>query len=154
MAHVWNLDRLAAEWEARGLDRRELFRLVAGGSALTAIVTLLGTKPLGAIAAPAAQAGESQVNVHWRQPATLDPLYSTAGFEQQVERLMSGAVVKMSADLVPTPDLAESINVSDDVTAYTFHLQPDITFNDGEPLTSEDVRFTLETALNPAAVSI
>lgn len=154
MAQVWNLDRLAAEWEARGLDRRELLRLVAGGSALTAIVTLLGSKPLDAVAAPAAQAGGSQINMLWRQPATLNPLFSTAGFEQQVERLMFGALVKMSADLVPTPDLAESIEVSDDVTVYTFHLHPDITFNDGEPLTSEDVRFTLETALNPASVSI
>ena len=139
MAQRWNLDRLAAEWEARGLDRRELLRLVAGGSAMTAIITLMGTKPLDAAAAPAVQEGEGQINVLWRQPVTLNPLYSTSGSEQQVERLMFGALVKMSGDLVPTPDLAESIDVSDDVTVYTFNLHQDITFNDGEPLTAEDV---------------
>lgn len=154
MANHWNLDRLAAEWEARGLDRRELLQLVAGGGALTAIVTLIGTKPLTAAAAPATQAGESQLNVLWRQPVTLNPLYSTSGSEQQVERLMFGALVKMSGDLVPTPDLAESIDVSDDVTVYTFHLHQDITFSDGEPLTAEDVVFTLQSALHPEAASI
>ena len=29
-------------------------------------------------------------------PLTLNPLYSTSGTEQQVERLMFGALVKMS----------------------------------------------------------
>ncbi|MDQ3657282.1 MAG: ABC transporter substrate-binding protein [Chloroflexota bacterium] len=154
MANLWNMDRLAAEWEARGLDRRELFRLVAGGGALTVIVTLMGTKPLHAAAAPAAQDGDSQISILWRQPVTLNPLYSTAGFEQQVERLMFGALVKMSGDLVPTPDLAESIDISDDASVYTFNLHQNITFNDGEPLTAEDVVFTLETALNPAAAAI
>lgn len=154
MANYWNLDRLTAEWEARGLDRRELLGLVAGGSALTAIITLIGTKPLTASAAPATQTATNQINMLWRQPVTLNPLYSTAGFEQQVERLMFGALVKMSADLVPTPDLAESIDVSDDSTVYTFNLHQDITFNDGEPLTAEDVVFTLERALDPAAAAI
>lgn len=154
MAEFWNMDRLAAEWEARGLDRRELFKVVAGGSALTAIMTLMGTRPLGASAAPAAQGAPNQVTVLWRQPVTLNPLYSTSGTEQQVERLMFGALVKMSGDLVPTPDLAESIDVSDDATVYTFNLHQNITFNDGEPLTSEDVVFTLETALNPEAGAI
>ncbi|MDQ3695331.1 MAG: ABC transporter substrate-binding protein [Chloroflexota bacterium] len=154
MANHWNLDRLAAEWEARGLDRRELLRLVAGGATMTAILTLLGPRPLGAVAAPAAQAEDSQVSILWRQPVTLNPLFSTSGSEQQVERLMFGAIVKMSGDLVPTPDLAESIDVSDDATVYTFHLHQDITFTDGEPLTAEDVAFTLETALNPVTASI
>lgn len=154
MADYWNMERLSAEWEARGLDRRELLKLVAGGSALTAIMTLIGTKPLAASAAPAAQEAGSQVTVLWRQPVTLNPLYSTSGLEQQVERLMFGALVKMSGDLVPTPDLAESIDVSDDATVFTFNLHQNITFNDGEPLTSEDVIFTLQTALDPASGAI
>jgi peptide/nickel transport system substrate-binding protein len=154
MAQRWNLDRLAAEWEARGLDRRELLRLVAGGSAMPALITLMGTKPLTAGAAPAAQGENSQITVEWDQPVTLNPLYSTSGSEQQVERLMFGTLVKMSGDLVPTPDLAESIDVSDDATVYTFNLRQDITFTDGEPLTAEDVIFTLQTALDPAAASV
>jgi peptide/nickel transport system substrate-binding protein len=41
--------------------------------------------------------------------------------------------------------LAESIDVSDDRTAVTFRLRPEARFSDGRPVTSADVRFSLET---------
>lgn len=40
--------------------------------------------------------------------------------------------------------LAESYSVSDDNKTYTFKLRPDVTFNDGEPFTAEDVKFTFD----------
>ena len=151
MAENWNLDRLSAAWAARGLDRRELMKLVGGGATLAAVLRLAETRPVGA--APAAQEAGSQVSIRWAQPVTLNPLFSTSGSEQQIERLMFGSLVKMSADLVPTPDLAETIDVSDDATVYTFTLREGITFTDGEPLTADDAVFTLTTALNPATGS-
>src|SRR5690606_10960554 len=69
-------------------------------------------------------------------------------YEQQVERLIFGALVKMSNDLQPLPDLAESIDVSDDATVYTFNLHQNATFNDGTPLTSADVVFTVQRAVD------
>ena len=42
------------------------------------------------------------MSVLWDEPpVTLNPLYSTSGNEQQVERAMFGALVKMSDALVP-----------------------------------------------------
>lgn len=41
------------------------------------------------------------------------------------------------------PWLAKSWDVSDDGTVYTFHLQENALWHDGEPLTAEDVAFTL-----------
>jgi peptide/nickel transport system substrate-binding protein len=43
----------------------------------------------------------------------------------------------------PIPRLAESVEVSEDGKTYTFKLRHAL-WHDGEPLTSEDVRFTLE----------
>ena len=40
--------------------------------------------------------------------------------------------------------LTESYSVSDDNKTYTFKLRPDVTFNDGEPFTAEDVKFTFD----------
>lgn len=145
MAQEWNLDRLTHEWTARGLNRRDLMSLVAGGAGMTALLTMMGTRPLGAAAQDAAG---GQVNVLWRQPVTLNPLFSTAGNEQQIEQLMFGSLVKMSADLVPTPDLAESVEVSEDARVYTFKLHQNITFSDGQPLTASDVVFTFERAID------
>ena len=95
-----------------------------------------------------------QVSVLWNKPVTLHPLFSHSGNEQQVERLMFGSLVKMSDKLVPTPDLAEKIDVSPDATTYTFHLQHGITFNDGQPLTSSDVVFTFERAVDKRTGSV
>lgn len=42
-----------------------------------------------------------------------------------------------------SPYLAESYSVSDDGLTYTFNLAEDAKFHDGEPITSEDVAFSL-----------
>ena len=51
MGTSWDLERLAHEWTARGLDRRDLFKMIATGGAGMAIATLLGTPLAGAAAA-------------------------------------------------------------------------------------------------------
>ncbi|MEJ7838666.1 MAG: ABC transporter substrate-binding protein, partial [Thermomicrobiales bacterium] len=102
----------------------------------------------------AVQAEPIQVSIQWRKPQTLNPIFSTAGFEQQVERAVFGSLVRMSDQLEPTGDLAASIEASDDATIYTFKLQPNAMFNDGTPLTSADVLFTFERALDKRVGSI
>ena len=148
MAETWDLARLTKEWTERGLDRRDLFKLIAAGAGGAAVATLLGISPERTSAASALQASGTPVSIRWDKPVWLNPLFSTSGSEQQIERLMFGALVKMSDVLVPTPDLAETVDVSDDASVYTFKLHEGITFNDGTPLTSADVQFTLERAID------
>jgi peptide/nickel transport system substrate-binding protein len=149
MGTSWDLERLTQEWTARGLDRRDLFKMIATGGAGLAIATLIGTPAAGAAAARQEAAGGAQVSMIWRSPNTLSPLFSTAGSEQQVERLMFGSLIKMADNLDPIPDLAETVDVSDDATVYTFKLHQNATFSDGTPLTAADVVFTMERALDP-----
>lgn len=52
-------------------------------------------------------------------------------------------------DLTMQPWLAESYSISKDGLEITFELRDDIHFSDGHPVTSEDVVFTCETAVNP-----
>lgn len=47
------------------------------------------------------------------------------------------------------PCLAESWEVSANGTALTFHLRDDVYWHDGVKFTSEDVKWTIETALDP-----
>lgn len=144
----WDLDRLAAEWVARGLNRRDLFRYLATGSSAIALATLLRTPVPGAAAAAAAQEGGAQVSMLWRKPTSLNPLFATSGNEQMVIRLLFGALIKMTDDLQQVPDLAESFEGSEDATVYTFKLRQNIQFSDGTPLTSADVRFSIERAVD------
>jgi peptide/nickel transport system substrate-binding protein len=50
-------------------------------------------------------------------------------------------------DLGPVPDIAESWETSEDGLTWTYHLNPDATWSDGEPVTSEDVKYTYERVL-------
>ncbi len=88
------------------------------------------------------------MNVKWTKPATIHPLFSTAGIEQGVERQMFGALVKINDKLEPIPDLAEKIDTSTDAKVYTFTLKKGLTFSDGKPLTSADVLFTYQRAVD------
>jgi peptide/nickel transport system substrate-binding protein len=42
------------------------------------------------------------------------------------------------------PNIAESWEVSDDVTQYTFHLREGMKWSDGEPFTADDIMFYIE----------
>jgi len=42
------------------------------------------------------------------------------------------------------PRLAESWEIEDNARKYTFHLRPGVKFSNGDPMTSEDVVYTLE----------
>ena len=148
-ADHWDLGRLEDAWTARGLDRRSLMKLIGAGAGMTALTTLVAT-PGGALAQDATG---SQVSLEWAAPRTLGPLFATAGSEQQIGRLIFGAIVKMSDQLEPLPDIAESVDVSDDATVYTFNLRQNVTFNDGTPLTSADVVFTIERAVDSRTAS-
>ncbi|MGG4773282.1 ABC transporter substrate-binding protein [Alcaligenaceae bacterium 429] len=50
-------------------------------------------------------------------------------------------------ELNPQPGLAKSWEISPDGLTYTFHLQEGVTWHDGQPFTSEDVRFSLQDML-------
>ncbi|MEM1315265.1 MAG: ABC transporter substrate-binding protein, partial [Pseudomonadota bacterium] len=80
----------------------------------------------------------------------------------QVPRHLNGAVQSGTATGVPSaqifasplrfdnewnpqPYLAESWEVSEDGLTFTLNLRQDALFHDGEPVTSEDVAFTIET---------
>jgi ABC-type transport system substrate-binding protein len=131
----------------------------AGAAPTSAPAPAAAAKPAEA-AKPAAEAKPAagaapggQVSIHWTKPVTLNPLYSTAGSEQGVERLMFGALVRVNDKLEAIPDLAEKIDVTPDAKTYTFTLKKGITFTDGKPLTSQDVKFTYERAIDKRAGS-
>lgn len=57
------------------------------------------------------------------------------------------SLLRYNFDLSPEPQLAKSWEISDDGKTYTFHLREGVTFHDGEPFTSEDVKFSMDVFL-------
>lgn len=77
---------------------------------------------------------------------TLNPITSWAMVSFEVFQLIYDPLVRNDDELKPIPCLAESWEVSDDNLTWTFTLA-EANWHDGEPLTSEDVKFTYELLL-------
>jgi peptide/nickel transport system substrate-binding protein len=67
----------------------------------------------------------------------------------EINLLLFAGLMRHDADDRLVPALAEDFSYDGDRLVYTFRLREGLTFHDGEPLTAEDVKFTLETIMNP-----
>jgi len=82
--------------------------------------------------------------------STLLPVVTQDGPSSAVQGLIFESVVSVHPDtLEPIGLLAESWDVAEDASVYTFHLRDGISWSDGEPFTAEDVEFTFLTYMNP-----
>ena len=86
-------------------------------------------------------------------PPTIDPHVTTDATSARIIVEVFGGLVTIDPSLEIVPDLAESWDLSDDGTVYTFHLRPDAKFHDGTPVTAHDVKWSLERATNPLTES-
>jgi oligopeptide transport system substrate-binding protein len=65
-----------------------------------------------------------------------------------VQMLFAG-LVTLDKDLKVAPDAAISWDIDRTGTMYTFHLRPNMTFSDGQPLTAKDFAYSIDRALDP-----
>ena len=96
----------------------------------------------------------TSANLHlYQKPVHFNPLAPGQGAEQLTMSLVYDGLFTMDPDFEPVPRLAESWDVSEDATTYTFHLREDATWSDGEPITAEDVVFTYNLFADPDVAS-
>ena len=62
-------------------------------------------------------------------------------------------LVQWSTDNKIVPCVAKSWDVSADGLTYTFHIRPGVKFQDGAPVTAQDVYYSMHRALDPALKS-
>jgi peptide/nickel transport system substrate-binding protein len=120
------------------LDRREfLSRTTALGVTSAAAYGLLGAAMPTQAQAQAQQGGTLRMQIEVRalkDPRTYDwpqMSYITAGWLEYL--------VAYNNDGTFTPWLLAGWDVNDDATAYTLHVRPDVTWNDGTAFTAADV---------------
>jgi oligopeptide transport system substrate-binding protein len=69
------------------------------------------------------------------------------------DKLAFSGLVSFDPHLNLTPDIAQTWEVSDDGTVYTFHLHPDAKFHDGRDVTAGDFVYSWERAASPELAS-
>ncbi len=86
--------------------------------------------------------------------STLNPYTYISGFPGwNLLMLQYDSLMQLDKNGVPQPWLATSVSVSADLTEYSVTLQEGVTFHDGEPLTADDVAFSVDYFVNNAEAS-
>jgi peptide/nickel transport system substrate-binding protein/oligopeptide transport system substrate-binding protein len=82
-------------------------------------------------------------------PRSLDPSIVDSVYESLPVNQIFDGLVGLDPSLNVVPGLASTWTLSRDGRTYTFHLRPSVRFHDGEPLTADDVAFSIERVLAP-----
>ena len=76
-------------------------------------------------------------------PRFINPILATSPVDQDMVSLIYSGLMRKNPDTTLSPDLAEKYEVSKDNLIYTFTLKNKIYFQDGKPITADDVVFTI-----------
>lgn len=130
----------------RGVDRRTF---LAGGLALGGGLATLGRSAL----AQTPKRGGTLVAAAEIDPVSLDPhtnsnFSSIQAFDHVYESLTS---YDEKTNIVPA--LAQSWEITNGGKTYTFKLRPNVKFHNGQAMTAEDVKYSIERVLDPKTAS-
>ncbi|WP_228548343.1 ABC transporter substrate-binding protein [Sporosarcina obsidiansis] len=76
--------------------------------------------------------------------AGLNPLLE----ETNVDALLFRGLLRFDENNIPQNDIAQQVDISEDLLTYTFTLKENIHFHDGTLLSADDVVFTIESILD------
>ena len=154
MMHNVEVQGSPAARPSRIADARHSRRaFVRGATALGAAIPTVGAiRGAAARAIPSRQGGGSQVVIGaWTEPATLlSGAPVTGAAYQQIQRIIANGLTRLGyPNFEVQPDLAQSWEVSEDGLVHTFTLRSGVTWQDGQPFTAQDVKFTYDLVSHP-----
>ena len=86
------------------------------------------------------------------QPGSITPITARTASARTLVGLIFSGLVKLGPDNTFVPDLASDWQVGTGGQIWTFHIRPDAAWQDGAPVTADDVAFTVD-ALKTADAS-
>ncbi len=81
---------------------------------------------------------------------TLCPMESNTSNNQMLGNLVLSAITDFDDSWNVIPNIAESWEISEDGMTYTYTLRDDVYFHSGDKLTSEDVAYSVQRAIDSA----
>ncbi len=115
---------------------------------LTAILFLPALLPAAVEGVP--EDGDWLIRHIGAEPATLNPLTATDVYESTVNGYIYESLLERdNRTLGLVPLLAQAYEVSPDRLSFLFTLRDDIRWQDGVPLTADDVKFTFDRIVDP-----
>jgi oligopeptide transport system substrate-binding protein len=85
--------------------------------------------------------------------STFDPALATDVNSITAINMVFTGLVQLDDELKVQPELAHSYELAPDGLSWTFHLRPGLKFSDGLSLTSRDIAYSIDRALQPTLKS-
>ncbi len=83
-------------------------------------------------------------------PRFINPIYSdTSDIDKALTELTFAGLMKYNENGDLVPELADNYKILENGKTYQFTLKENLTWQDGEPLTADDIVFTIETIQKP-----
>ncbi len=82
-------------------------------------------------------------------PRFINPILALSDADNDLTTLIYSGLMRKQKDGTIIPDLAKSVESSKDGLTHTFILKDKIFFQDGKPVTSDDVIFTINAVKDP-----
>ena len=138
------------------MARRIRWQILIAVISASLVLGLMGYLALTTAAVARPIAGGVYTEFESAQPAQLNPLVSNPARDPvaaDLQALLFDGLMRTGIDGRPEPALVQRWpEIDDSGTVYTFTLRADVTWHDGQPLTSDDVLFTLHAIQSPAFV--
>ncbi|MDD4409407.1 MAG: ABC transporter substrate-binding protein [Candidatus Pacebacteria bacterium] len=88
------------------------------------------------------------------QPQFINPLYAQSSeIDKTILELVFSGLMKYDENGKPTPDLIKDYKFIENGKIFEFTIKDNVKWHDGEPLTIDDVIFTIELIQNPSYLS-
>lgn len=128
--------------------REKRFFLIIAAIAFASSGTILARVYLK-ITIPVPEVGKTYTEGTLREPRIINPIFATQDIERDIARLIFSRLFTYNGKGEIESDLAQRHEISDDGKIYTVILKKNVKWHDGEPLTADDVLFTVQTIQNP-----
>lgn len=134
--------------------KQKLLSLLMAAALLCGILTGCGpnTGSTNANGAAGGTEGDTLIVAIPEEPAYMDPQVQATIGTYRVTTQIFDRLVTLDNDMNLVPGLAESWDVVDDKTTV-FHLRQGVKFHNGEEMTSEDVKYSLERCIASPGVN-
>lgn len=107
----------------------------------------------GGFLVPVPAKGGSLIEGNVGAPRFINPLLSLSDADRDLVALVYSGLLRATPEGDFVPDLASGYSISEDGRTYTFTIREGATFHDGEPITADDILFTIALAQDPAIKS-
>lgn len=133
------------------LSSNDSFRLRVGAACLVLGLALLGTRFYFSNTEIGPKVGGELTEAVVGTPRNLNPILSVSNdVDNDLTRLVFSRLFTTDGAGRVVPDLVENYSISDNQKTYTFTIRDNARWHDGEPLTIDDVVFTLALIQDPA----